>query len=114
MKIKIARITPAGKVERIEIENNLQGLYKAIDGGCNMIQALFFDPVQGKSFHAYVDEDGISRGQLPNRTATRFCEQQELGLLPGDFIKGNMILCGDDGEGNDADLPHEVFQLLKI
>lgn len=52
--------------------------------------------------HAYCNEEGKLQGLPVNLEATRLA-----GRLGVDLLVGTVIFLGDDGEGNEADLPPE-------
>jgi len=64
---------------------------------------------------AYVNEDGIALGLPYNDKATKLCFAKNVGLLPFDYIKGNMIIVGPaDDDGNDTDVSNELAAELGL
>ena len=67
---------------------------------------------------AYIDEDGKGKGLPLNPVATRFARER-IGLWPGDYIVGTLILLGTRNargeiDGDDHAVPAWVVQELGI
>ena len=52
---------------------------------------------------AYVNEDGIALGLPRNELATKLCFDYRIGLAPGDYIKGAMVIVGCKDENGEFD-----------
>lgn len=68
---------------------------------------------------AYVNEDGIVRGLPRNERATKLCLDFQIGLAPGDYITGVMVVVGcknESGEfdevGDGLDVPQSLLDEL--
>lgn len=99
-------ITPAGDVTEIDLPK-FEDCQKAVGG---YVESL---PFAGEC-HAYVNEDGIEKGLPRNAIATALCFDIEIGLMPGDYIKGNFLIVCSDAEGDPTDVPAILFPLLKL
>lgn len=86
-----------------------QALNEAVGGYIELIRF-------GDTGHCcYLNEDGISLGLPYNDKATRLCYLHNVGLIPGDYIKGTMVVVGPPDEfGDDTDisdkLAHELLE----
>lgn len=97
-----------GKVSRINI-NGYDDLNKGVGG---YIEGIHLGDT---GQFAYVNEDGIALGLPLNRVATNLCYKHNVGLIPGDYIKGNMIVVGPaDDEGNETDVSDELAVELGV
>lgn len=61
----------------------------------------------------YIDGDGIEKQLMYNPRATQLCNNLEVGLAPGDFIKGPFVIQGEDEDGFIDELPDDVEDLIK-
>lgn len=100
--IKVVLLTPGKRAEIVEIDNNLEGLRKAIEA--DWIQAVypFDDPVA-----VICDDEGKLNGKMPNRGLfTSDLDGSSFDLTPYercegemyDVLVGKVIICGIDGE----------------
>jgi hypothetical protein len=82
--------------------------YQALVGG--FIEYLYLGDL---NHVGYINEDGIAL-QLPeNEFATNLCDYYNVGLMPGDYIKGDMLVFGPgDDEGRDTDVSPELARRL--
>lgn len=105
---KAILIEVGGNVRRITI-NSYDDLNRNVGG---YIEGIYL----GETGHfAYLNEDGIALGLPMNRKATELCYQWNVGLIPGDFIKGNMIIVGGaDDDGNDTDVSDQFAASLGL
>ena len=99
-------IRPDGTVQRVDIENSLNGLNGQLDGGHIEYVRFVIDHV-----HAYVDEEGKLKGLPMNDKATRVVRYFGMNR-PDEIIVGPMIICGDDGEGDEASLSETVVCMI--
>jgi len=61
----------------------------------------------------YLDEDGKSKGKEPNPTASVLAHRLGWqGMRAGDFIVGDVIVCGRRGE-RETDVPEHVQHVLE-
>ena len=105
--MKVILIQPNSAVaELVEIENDLAGLQKAVGGLSQFLRIT-------DTVHAYINEEGKLSGLLHNEIATMLCDAFKVGLQPGDFISGNMILLGATGP-DEADIPTEFIADLAV
>jgi len=64
---------------------------------------------------AWLNEDGIALGLPMNRKATELCYRNNVGLIPGDYIKGSMVIVGPaDDDGNETDVSAELAASLGL
>lgn len=105
---KAILIEANGNVSRIEI-NGYDDLNKGVGG---YIEGIYLGDT---GQFAYLNEDGIALGLPFNEVATNLCYKHNTGLIPGDFIKGNMIIVGPaDDEGNETDVSDELAAELGV
>lgn len=91
-------VTIGGQIRPMTI-NDFEHLQKLVGG---WVEAIRFG-VTG--LDALINEEGKLIPLPPNRKATELCSMFEVGLRPGDFISGNMVLLGpvnDDGDWTDV------------
>jgi hypothetical protein len=102
-------IQPDGVVRRVTIRC-YDDMNKAVGGWIEALALPWGDGDQS----AYVNEDGIALGLPFNRLATDLCTELQVGLMPGDYIKGNMLVLGppDDDEGESTDIDEALAELL--
>ncbi|MCY2994198.1 MAG: DUF3846 domain-containing protein [Planctomycetota bacterium] len=62
---------------------------------------------------AYVNEDGIALGLPRNELATKLCFDYRIGLAPGDYIKGAMVIVGCKDESGEFDEVGAGFDILQ-
>lgn len=88
-RIKVVKVETLEKPVVVEIENSLQGMYEAIGGGCDIIQAIypFDDPVA-----LVCDDEGKLNGQLRNRGL-----YDDNGRIY-DVVNGTFLIIGIDSE----------------
>lgn len=96
-----------GNVRRADLPD-YQSLNQAVGGYIELINF-------GDTGHfAYLNEDGIALGLPYNEKATKLCYKHNVGLIPGDFIKGTMVVVGPvDDEGNETDVSEELAAYLE-
>lgn len=102
---KAVKITPEGKVSVVDYDHYSQ-VVEMVGGDLEVVPF-------GEKADAYVNEDGIALGLPYNSLATRLIKNflRRLGrdLLPGEFIKGTMLVVGlPDEEGEETSCPEEV------
>jgi hypothetical protein len=85
-------------------------------GACDAIKAElgggYLEALRGMLAAAvcYLDEDGKSKGLPANAPATRFC-REHVGLWPGDYIVGTMVVLGAmPGREEESDVPAWVVR----
>lgn len=59
------------------------------------------------------DEEGKLKGRPLNNIAIRLTQHYAVGLRPGDMIVGDVLLIGNDDEGEERDVPTDVVELLE-
>jgi len=97
-----------GNVRRVEIEG-YEDLNKAVGGYIEGIR------LGDTGQFAYLNEDGIALGLPYNEVATQLCYRRNVGLIPGDYIKGTMVIVGPaDHEGNETDVSDELAAELGV
>lgn len=94
------KIEVNGDISRIEI-NSLEELNDAVGG---YIEFIHFTDVA----HAYINEDGKALNLPYNELATYLCNKFKIGLMPTDFISGNMVILGNGDDGEEADIPESL------
>ena len=100
--MKAILVTVGGEVHEIEISG-----YEDLRAACGG----YIECLQMRGHSAYVNEEGKLMNLPYNRVATDLCEHFGVGLLPGDFIVGNMVICGPcDSEGDDTDVEPLMLQ----
>jgi len=105
---KAILIEANGNVRRIEI-NGYDDLNKGVGG---YIEGIHLGDTEQ---FAYLNEDGIALGLPFNKVATDLCYKHNVGLIPGDYIKGNMIIVGPaDDEGNETDVSDTLAAELGV
>ena len=60
-----------------------------------------------------LDEEGKLKGRPLNNIAVRLTQHYAVGLRPGDMIVGDVLLIGNDDEGEERDVPTDVVDLLE-
>lgn len=105
--MKAVLIEANGNVRRADLPD-YQSLNQAVGGYIELINF-------GDTGHfAYLNEDGIALGLPYNEKATKLCYKHNVGLIPGDFIKGTMVVVGPvDDEGNETDVSEELAAYLE-
>jgi Domain of unknown function (DUF3846) len=94
----LTRITPT-----------LEGLQEHLDGG--WLEAIH--PTRGNiPWHAYCDEEGKLKNLGMNRFATILA--RTLGWYTEDFLVGTIIFLGSDEEGEEADVPTAVIDIVEL
>ena len=96
-KVKGLILKPGKRLEEIEIEDSLQGMYDAI--GCDIIQVpVIGTDKDGHEWQMILDEEGKVNGrQIPNVSLTPF------GLI-NDTAFGPILFLGLDDERGNCDL----------
>lgn len=88
--------------------NDLADLQQAVGG---YIEGIYLGDT---GQFAYVNEDGIALDLPRNSVATDLCYAHRVGLLPGDYIKGTMVIVGPaDADGNDTDVSDDLIAELQ-
>lgn len=106
--IRVLVIPVDGPVRLETVEAGSDAFNRLLDGGD--LEGIRI----GDNAGAYVDEYGIDKRLEFNERATFLCMKEEVGLLPGDFIKGTMVVFG---QGNpletdlELDVPERLVQL---
>lgn len=105
--MKAVLIEASGNVRRVDLPD-YQALNAAVGGYIELIN--FGDTLH----YAYLNEDGIALGLPYNDKATKLCYKHNVGLIPGDFIKGTMVVVGPpDFDGNETDVSDELATYLE-
>ena len=102
MSVKAVLISTSGHVEITQIEANRDTL-KGIVGG--WIESL--DLLNGD--HAYLNDEGKTLGLPYNHLANTVFHQMNPYLSAGDLIVGDVVLLGDDVEGDEADVSEDTI-----
>lgn len=97
---KALKIDTNGDLSRIDI-NSLQDLNDAVNG---YIELIHFTNIA----HAYINEDGKTQNLPHNDVATHLCNKFKIGLMPTDFISGNMVILGNSDDGEENDIPESL------
>ena len=64
----------------------------------------------GDDASAYCDEDGKSKDLPLNRLAQQLAISRKIGLMPGDYLAGTIVIVGvPDDNGDDTDVPDTVL-----
>ena len=107
-KVKGLILRPSEQLEEIEIEDSLDGIYKAIN--CDIFQvAVIGTDSKGNQWQMLLDEEGKIHGkQYYNTSLTPF------GLI-GDIAVGPMLFLGLTDDGENCDLaPESADQIHNI
>lgn len=105
---KAILIEANGNVRRIDIAG-YDDLNKAVGG---YIEGIHFGDT---GQFAYLNEDGKAMELPYNWLATVLCGKHKVGLLPDDYISGNMVIVGPaDDEGRDTDVSDELARELGV
>lgn len=100
--MKAILVSVTGEIKEIDI-SGYEDLRLACGG--------YIEALRMREHSAYVNEEGKLMNLPYNRVATALCEHFGVGLMPGDFIVGNMVICGPcDGEGDDTDIEPLMLQ----
>ena|SRR3990167_1879763 len=92
-----------------EVPNKLSAWQILVGGDVERVQF-------GDDAVLYCNENGIAEGLPRNDTASRLADAYEIGLLPGDYIKGDVFIVGlenDEGD-NHADVPVHIVVGLNL
>lgn len=121
--VKAIVIPPAGPIQTIELNTTGRA---AVNGSLDQLQQLVGGYIQavpvppfikgGISATAYINEDGKADAECkPNMRATDFMVPG-IGIMPGDYIAGTMVLVGFDAEVGEhlPDLPPGVTQRVRL
>lgn len=90
-------VIPVDGPVRVEVVKEASDMNRLLDGGD--LEHIRIAEDAG----AYVDEYGIDKQLEFNERATYLCTVEHVGLMPGDFIKGTMVLFGCGNPMEDAD-----------
>lgn len=101
----LATMPPIAGVKHIP--DTLEAMQTAVGG---FIQGLQLKG--GDGTHVYINDEGKLQGLPVNVAATRFMHHYSL-IAPDDFIAGDMVVLGSDGEGGEADVPDWVIEAIK-
>ena len=96
-------------IEVHEVEEiTLERLQDVVGG---WIEAITVGPTKSlPALTMYLNEDGKGLGLPLNQMATIMAKRH---LLPGDYIAGNVLLCGlPDDEGNDTTFPESWIEAI--
>jgi hypothetical protein len=90
---------------------NYQAMVEQVGG---YLESVLFGP----DAYAYVNENGIALKLPPNKTATELIEhflaKLDRMLLPGDYIKGTLVVVGPpDDNGDETDVPEHVVAEIR-
>jgi len=97
-----------GTVRRIEI-NSYDDLKCGVGGFIELIR------LGDTGQFAYVNEDGIELNLPYNHKATELCYRHNVGLMLGDYIKGNMVIVGPpDDDGEETDVSEAIAVELQV
>lgn len=112
----LALIIPADPTQPLRFE--IAPEFNATMGSLQWTQKLvggYIEPVYlREDLVGYVDEDGIAKGLRRNDRATGLCSTMECGLMPGDYIKGDFVIQGEDPDGVAADLPDDIEEFFLL
>lgn len=90
------------------IDQDLETLQSLVGG---YIEAVNFGP----GVVALLNEDGKMLGLPTNNRATRWAIARNIGLRPGDYIVGTMVIVGAvDADGDFTDVPDDVLELAGL
>ncbi len=104
--MKALLIKQTGEVQLIDlVDNSLESMQKQVGGYIQMLH-------MAETTHAYVNEDGIALGLSPNPVATKLCRDLDIGLMPGDYIKGNMLIMDSDDDGESVDVSESFIEKI--
>lgn len=107
--MKALSITTTGTIKIVEITkpDSLSQMQAAV-GGYIEILALT------ESLSMVLDEEGKLKGLPLNNIAIRLTQHFAVGLALGDMIVGDVLLIGNDSEGEEElDVPADVVDLLE-
>jgi len=108
-------IPVTGPCYTVDIHNDdsLRELQELVGGYIEAVPVPDFIP-DAMNGTCYVNEDGIAQGLEPNMRATDFMVPG-VGLMWGDYIKGNMVLFGyDPMTGENADVPESMIARARL
>jgi len=105
--MKALKICNCGAVSFVDIPSNgsLPEFQELVGG---RIEALGF-PCDS---HAYINDEGKLLELPVNKVATAICVLLEIGLMPGDFIHGPMVILSDGPDGGEASISPELIKLI--
>lgn len=105
--MKALSITTAGTVTHFEITSgeSLSQMQGAVGG---YIEILALTP----SLSLVIDEEGKFKSYSENTIGTRLTQHFGVGLMPGDCIVGNVLLIGNNDDGETIDVPTEAEDVL--
>jgi hypothetical protein len=106
--MKALNITTTGAVSLVELNetSSLSQMQAAVGG---FIEVLGLTAGLSMVF----DEEGKLKGRPLNNIAIRLTQHYAVGLRPGDMIVGDVLLIGNDDEGEERDVPNDVVDLLE-
>lgn len=107
-------IPPVGPIETIVLDGTLKQLQDTVGGYIEAVPLPSFIPGAEKAT-AYLHGEGkFNPSCEPNMRATDFMVPG-IGLLPGDYIAGTMLVCGFDiTTGEHADVPEGVVRRIRL
>ena len=110
--MKALTITTAGALARIElatgVDARLPQLQAAVGGHIEFLDLT-------DTLTMILNEEGKFEDPIPvNPVATALTIAYEVGMLPGDFIAGDIVLAGMDEDGELTDVPADVDELLAL
>lgn len=106
--VRGVHITTDGEVTTVDIRTNLAEL-QAIVGGHLECLTLWENP----NIHMYLNEEGKLDGLAVSELATLVAANYIPGFARHDFICGDVILLGGTTDGEEADLPVDVFTTVE-
>lgn len=91
------RVSVEGDVEAIHLpgtdEGDLAVIKEAIGGG--WVTAInLWHPETGRALTIWLDEEGANKGQRTNVPVTRLAEAAGFPFLPGDSLRGHVVISG--------------------
>lgn len=110
--MKALTISVDGTIGRVDLDANtdarLHQLQTAVDGHIEFLDLT-------ENITMILNDEGKFEDPIRvNPLATALTVAYEVGLLPGDFIAGDVVLGGMDPEGELTDVPADVDELLEL
>jgi Domain of unknown function (DUF3846) len=109
---KALLIPVEGPVEEVTLDGTLEQLQGFVGGYIEAVGLPGFI-TDSDNATAYVNEEGKLEGLAANMRATDFMVPG-VGLMWGDYISGNMLVCGLDEFGEHIDIPKAVARRVRL
>jgi hypothetical protein len=112
--MKALYIPEQGAMQEVELNGGLAQLQELVGGNIEAVPLPEFITGSDRAT-AYVNEEGkFDSNCSPNMRATDFFVPG-VGLFPGDYIAGPLVLCGfDPMVGEHAELPQAVIDRARL